>query len=233
MLGNEITLGVLMFTAVVLALVLIILFARSQLVSSGNVNIEINGGKTISVPVGDKLLQTLAGHELFLASACGGGGSCAQCKCKVMEGGGSLLPTEEPHFTRREANNGFRLSCQVAVKQDMEVEVPEEVFGVKKWECTVRSNENVATFIKELILDLPEAVEGIVQIGAARRDQAGAARRVGRQRRAEVDTVDHAVVEDQDPVGVIGQSDLGARTAHAVRHLAAQLASGHALRRQS
>lgn len=153
---NEISLGVAMFTGIVLALVLIILFARSRLVSSGDVNIEINGEKTISVPAGDKLLQTLAANDLFLASACGGGGSCAQCKCIVNEGGGSLLPTEEPHFTKREAAEGNRLSCQVAVKQDMKIEIPEEVFGVKQWECTVESNPNVATFIKELTLKLPE-----------------------------------------------------------------------------
>ncbi len=153
---NEITLGVAMFTGIVLALVIIILMARAQLVSSGNVNIEINGEKTISVPAGDKLLQTLASNDLFLASACGGGGSCAQCKCIITEGGGSLLPTEEPHFTRGEANSGYRLSCQVAVKQDMKIEIPEEVFGVKQWECTVESNPNVATFIKELTLKLPE-----------------------------------------------------------------------------
>ncbi|MBT8138633.1 MAG: NADH:ubiquinone reductase (Na(+)-transporting) subunit F [Gammaproteobacteria bacterium] len=153
---NEISLGVAMFTAIVLALVVVILFARSQLVSSGNVNIEINGEKTISVPAGDKLLQTLAANDLFLASACGGGGTCAQCKCIVKEGGGSLLPTEETHFTRREANEGYRLSCQVSVKHDMKIEIPEEVFGVKQWECIVESNPNVATFIKELTLKLPE-----------------------------------------------------------------------------
>lgn len=153
---NEITLGVAMFTGIVLALVVIILLARAQLVSAGNVNIEINGEKTISVPAGDKLLQTLAAHDLFLASACGGGGSCAQCKCIITEGGGSLLPTEEPHFNRREAREGYRLSCQVAVKQDMKIEIPEEVFGVKQWVCTVESNPNVATFIKELTLKLPE-----------------------------------------------------------------------------
>ncbi|MBT8149937.1 MAG: NADH:ubiquinone reductase (Na(+)-transporting) subunit F [Gammaproteobacteria bacterium] len=153
---NEISLGVAMFTAIVLALVVVILFARSQLVSSGNVNIEINGEKTISVPAGDKLLQTLAANDLFLASACGGGGSCAQCKCVVKEGGGSLLPTEESHFTRREAIEGYRLSCQVSVKHDMKIEIPEEVFGVKQWECIVESNPNVATFIKELTLKLPE-----------------------------------------------------------------------------
>tara|TARA_B100000767_G_scaffold273250_2_gene302866 strand:- start:1654 stop:2874 length:1221 start_codon:yes stop_codon:yes gene_type:complete len=153
---GDIGLGVGMFTAIVLALVIIILMARAQLVSTGNVNIEINGEKTISVPAGDKLLQTLAGNDLFLASACGGGGSCAQCKCQVFDGGGSILPTEISHFTRREALNGYRLSCQVPVKQDMKIQIPEEVFGVKQWECTVESNPNVATFIKELTLKLPE-----------------------------------------------------------------------------
>ena len=153
---TEIILGVAMFTAVILALVAFILAARSKLVASGDVNIEINGEKTITVPAGDKLLQTLSNAGLFLPSACGGGGSCAQCKCVVLDGGGSMLPTEEAHFTRREANEGWRLSCQAPVKQDMKVEVPEEVFGVKRWECTVESNPNVATFIKELTLRLPE-----------------------------------------------------------------------------
>ncbi|MCB1669028.1 MAG: NADH:ubiquinone reductase (Na(+)-transporting) subunit F [Pseudomonadales bacterium] len=154
--NQEIILGVFMFTAVVLALVVVILAARAKLVSSGDVVIEINGEKTITVPAGDKLLQTLSASGLFLPSACGGGGSCAQCKCIVTEGGGAMLPTEEPHFTRREAKEGWRLSCQTPVKQDMKVEVPEEVFGVKQWECTVESNPNVATFIKELTLRLPE-----------------------------------------------------------------------------
>lgn len=149
-------LGVLLFTLIVLALVSIIIAARSKLVSTGNVNITINGERTISVPAGGKLLQTLAAEKLFVPSACGGGGTCAQCRVRVHSGGGSILPTEEGHITKREASCGDRLSCQVAVKQDMEVEVPEEVFGVKKWECTVRSNENVATFIKALVLDLPE-----------------------------------------------------------------------------
>ena len=153
---TEIILGVTMFTVVILALVAFILAARSKLVASGDVNIEINGEKTITVPAGDKLLQTLSNAGLFLHSACGGGGSCAQCKCVVSDGGGSMLPTEEAHFTRREANEGWRLSCQAPVKQDMKVEVPEEVFGVKRWECTVESNPNVATFIKELTLRLPE-----------------------------------------------------------------------------
>jgi len=148
--------GVTMFTVMVLILVVIILYARSALVSTGDVHIEINGEKTITVPAGGKLLQTLAEAKLFLPSACGGGGTCAQCKCIITAGGGSMLPTEEAHFTRRDAAEGWRLSCQVAVKQDLKIHVPEEVFGVKQWECTVVSNPNVATFIKELTLKLPE-----------------------------------------------------------------------------
>ncbi len=151
----EFSLGIVLFTLIVLALVTIILFAKSQLVASGNVNIRINGEKTISVPVGAKLLGALAGQKLFVPSACGGGGTCAQCRVRIHSGGGSILPTEETHITKREARCGDRLSCQVAVKQDMDIEVPEEVFGVRKWECTVRSNDNVATFIKELVLELP------------------------------------------------------------------------------
>ncbi|MBE9539207.1 MAG: NADH:ubiquinone reductase (Na(+)-transporting) subunit F [Proteobacteria bacterium] len=148
--------GVGMFTAMILALVLIILFARARMVSTGDVTILINGERKVTVPAGGKLLQTLSEADLFLPSACGGGGTCAQCKCVVSEGGGSMLPTEEGHFTRRDAAEGWRLSCQIAVKQDMTIEVPEEVFGVKQWECTVESNDNVATFIKELTLKLPE-----------------------------------------------------------------------------
>jgi len=152
----EIILGVGMFTAIVLLLVAVILSAKAKLVSSGSVQILINDEKTITVPAGDKLLQTLANQGVFLASACGGGGSCAQCKCIVNEGGGAMLPTEEAHFNRREAKEGWRLSCQTPVKQDMKIHVPEDVFGVKQWECTVESNPNVATFIKELTLKLPE-----------------------------------------------------------------------------
>ncbi|WP_396264925.1 NADH:ubiquinone reductase (Na(+)-transporting) subunit F [Halopseudomonas maritima] len=152
----EIYLGVGMFTAIVLSLVTIILIARSKLVSSGDVSIEINGERTVTVAAGSKLLNTLSANGIFLSSACGGGGTCAQCKCIVESGGGEMLPTEESHFTKREAKEGWRLSCQTPVKQDMKIEVPEEVFGVKKWECTVESNPNVATFIKELTLKLPE-----------------------------------------------------------------------------
>ncbi len=154
--NTEIFLGVGMFTVIVLALVAIILSARSKLVNSGDVQIEINGEKTLTVPAGGKLLQTLAAADLFLPSACGGGGSCEQCSCVITDGGGSMLPTEEAAFTKREAAEGWRLSCQVPVKHNMKVQVPEEVFGVKQWECEVVSNPNVATFIKELTLKLPE-----------------------------------------------------------------------------
>ncbi len=152
----QISFAVAAFIIIVLALVFIILMAKSRLVASGNVNITINGEKTVQAPVGSKLLGALADNKLFVSSACGGGGTCAQCRVKIFEGGGSILPTEESHITKREAREGDRLSCQVAVKQDMKIEVPEEVFGVKQWRCKVRSNENVATFIKELVLELPE-----------------------------------------------------------------------------
>jgi len=154
----EIILGVVMFTVVVLALVAVILSARSKLVSSGDVTININNDpdKKVTVPAGGKLLQTLSEMGVFIPSACGGGGTCAQCKCQVLDGGGSMLPTEESHFTMREAKEGWRLACQVAVKQDMELDLEEEIFGVKKWTCTVESNPNVATFIKELTLKIPD-----------------------------------------------------------------------------
>ena len=154
----EIILGVVMFTAIVLALVAIILVARSRLVSTGNVSIVINDDpdKSIEAPAGGKLLGTLADQGIFLSSACGGGGTCAQCRCQVLDGGGDILPTEEGHFTKGQIRDGWRLSCQVNVKQDMKIQVPEEFFGVKKWECEVVSNNNVATFIKELTLKLPE-----------------------------------------------------------------------------
>ena len=126
------------------------------MVNTGDVVIQVNGEKDLKVPAGGKLLNTLADNELYLASACGGGGSCAQCRCIVTEGGGSILPTEQSAFTPREVKDGWRLSCQVPVKQDMKIVVPEEVFGVKQWECEVQSNPGVATFIKELTLKLPE-----------------------------------------------------------------------------
>lgn len=151
----EILLGIALFTVIIMALVFLILSARSKLVSTGDINIVINDEKTVSCAAGGKLLGALADANLYVSSACGGGGTCGQCKVKVFEGGGSILPTEQSHITKREAAQGERLSCQVAVKQNMKIQVPEEVFGVKKWQCTVRSNDNVATFIKELVLELP------------------------------------------------------------------------------
>ncbi len=152
----EIILGVTFFTVIVIALVFVILGAKSKLVAEGNVEIEINHEKKIHVPIGSKLLTALADNNLFVSSACGGGGTCAQCKVKVSEGGGDILPTELNHITKREAAEGDRLACQVTVKQNMKIHVHDEVFGVKKWQTTVRSNHNVATFIKELVLELPK-----------------------------------------------------------------------------
>ncbi len=152
----EILVGVLLFTVVLLVLVGIILGAKSMLVASGNVDVLINGEKTVQAPVGSKLLGALADAELYVASACGGGGTCGQCRVNVHEGGGSILPTETGHINKREAAEGGRLSCQLTVKQNMKISVPDEVFGVRKWRCKVKSNENVATFIKELVLELPK-----------------------------------------------------------------------------
>lgn len=153
----EIILGVSMFTAIVLALVLVILFAKSKLVSSGDVTISINGedDKTVVASAGGKLLNVLADKGIFIPSACGGGGTCGQCRVHVHSGGGDILPTEEGHITKKEAKEGCRLSCQVAVKQDMDIELEPEIFGVKQWECEVISNDNKATFIKELKLKIP------------------------------------------------------------------------------
>jgi len=152
---NEIVLGVGMFTLIVLALVVLILVAKSKLVSTGDVKINVNHEKDLVISAGGKLLNVLADQKLFIPSACGGGGTCGQCRVKVFSGGGDILPTELAHITKREAKEGVTLSCQVAVKQNLTIEIPEEVFGVKKWKCKVRSNHNVATFIKELVLELP------------------------------------------------------------------------------
>lgn len=152
---TTILLGVALFISMILGLVYVILIARQRLVPQGDVHILVNGEKDLVVNPGGKLLGALADKGLFISSACGGGGTCGQCRVKVLEGGGSLLPTEEGHINRREAAACERLACQVAVKQDMKVEVPDDVFGVKKWTGTVRSNENRATFIKELVLELP------------------------------------------------------------------------------
>lgn len=157
----EVLLGVGFFTLIVLLLAFVILAARAFLVSTGDVAITINGNDNnkFITAAGGKLLQTLAEHNIFLSSACGGGGTCGQCRCIVEDGGGAILPVEVGHFTMAERRNGWRLSCQTPVKQDMHIQVPEEVFGVKQWECEVISNRNVATFIKELVLRLPAGEE--------------------------------------------------------------------------
>ncbi len=153
-----IILGVVMFTLIVLALVAVILFAKSKLVPSGNVTISINDNAehSLEVPIGGKLLNALADNKVYLPSACGGGGTCGECKCIVTEGGGDVLPTETSKLNRKQIRENYRLSCQVAVKDNLKIEVPAEVFEIKKWKCKVRSNNNVATFIKELVLELPE-----------------------------------------------------------------------------
>lgn len=148
--------SVLVFLAIVLTLVAALLFARAKLTAVGKVKIDINSEKEVTVNPGGTLLSTLSENGIFLPSACGGGGTCAQCRCQVIEGGGSILATETDHFTRKEQQNHWRLGCQVKVREDMKILVPEHVLGVKKWECTVVSNDNVATYIKEFVVKLPE-----------------------------------------------------------------------------
>jgi Na+-transporting NADH:ubiquinone oxidoreductase subunit F len=166
----EVGLGVGLFTGIILALVMVILAARSKLVATGAVKIVINEDRELTIPAGSKLLNALADANLLVASACGGGGTCGQCRVRVLSGGGSILPTERSLINKREAADHVRLACQVAVKQDMQVEVPHEVFGVRKYDCEVISNRNVASFIKELVFRLPEGEEmdfragGYVQI---------------------------------------------------------------------
>lgn len=147
---------VVVFLVVITLLVALLLGVKAKLSPSGPVTIEINGEKTIEVESGATLLSTLGNNKVFLPSACGGGGTCAMCKCKVLEGGGEILPTEKPYFSRKEVQDNWRLGCQVKVKNNMKIEVPEEIFGIKKWECEVVSNDNVATFIKEFVVKLPE-----------------------------------------------------------------------------
>ena len=156
-----IILGVAVFVVVIVALVVLLMLAKSKLVASADVAITVNDDpdKAIITPAGNTLLNTLAAHKIFIPSACGGKGTCGVCKVTVLEGGGALLPTETSHVNRGEAREGVRLSCQVKVKQDMKIEIDPEVFNVRKWKCRVRSNRNVATFIKELVLELPEGEE--------------------------------------------------------------------------
>jgi Na+-transporting NADH:ubiquinone oxidoreductase subunit F len=144
------------FLGIILLLVVILLVAKVYLSPSGKVKITINGEKDVEVETGSSLLSTLAINRIFLPSACGGGGSCAQCRCQIENGGGEILPTEKVHFSRREQQANWRLGCQVKVREDLEIKVPESVLGVKKWECEVISNRNVATFIKEFVVRLPE-----------------------------------------------------------------------------
>lgn len=170
----EMAIGIGMFTLVVCLLVIVILIAKKKLVTSGEVTIGINDDaeRSIKVAAGDKLLGALASQSIFIPSACGGGGTCGQCRVKIKSGGGDILPTEMGHITKKEAKEGCRLACQVAVKTDMELELDEEIFGVKKWQCEVISNDNKATFIKELLLKLPEGEDvhfkagGYIQIEA-------------------------------------------------------------------
>ena len=156
------------FLIITLALVVLLLFVKQKLSPSGPVMIKINGEKEIEVASGDSLLTTLGVQKIFLPSACGGGGTCIQCECHVLKGGGEALPTETPHFSRKELKEGARLACQVKVNQDMEINIPEEIFGIKKWEATVVSNYNVATFIKEFVVEIPEDMDykagGYIQI---------------------------------------------------------------------
>ncbi len=154
--GLTILTSVIVFLVIILILVVIILVAKAKLMPSGNVKVSINKEKELSVPMGGTLLNTLQANEIFLSSACGGGGTCGECRCRVTEGGGEILPTEKGHFTRREQLSNWRLSCQVKVKDNMSIVIPESVFGIKEWECEVVSNRNVASFIKEFVVKLPE-----------------------------------------------------------------------------
>ena len=160
--------SVVVFLALILILVSVLLGAKAKLAPSGPVTINVNGERDMEVGSGGTLLSTLGDNKLFLPSACGGGGTCVQCKCIVKEGGGAILPTEEPHFTRKEIAQGWRLGCQVKVKEDMKITIPEEVFGIKKWEATVVRNYNVASFIKEFVVEIPEDMDykagGYIQI---------------------------------------------------------------------
>ena len=153
---NEILVGVTIFLIIQFILVSIIVLSKKALLPDGDISILVNDSKELVAQPGGKLLTSLADQGIFLSSACGGGGSCAQCRCIVHEGGGAILPTEESSISRREARQGYRLACQVPLKRDLKIEVPPEMLETKKWECVVESNDNVATFIKELVLRLPE-----------------------------------------------------------------------------
>ncbi|MBI9039526.1 MAG: NADH:ubiquinone reductase (Na(+)-transporting) subunit F [Bacteroidales bacterium] len=154
--GIIILISIIVFLAVILLLVSLLLYARKKLMPQGKVKLIINEEKELEVDPGSTLLNTLSNNKIFLPSACGGGGTCGMCSCQVISGGGSILPTETGFFTRKEQQNNWRLGCQVKVREDMEIAIPKEIFGIKKWECEVVSNRNVATFIKEFVVKLPE-----------------------------------------------------------------------------
>ena len=166
--------SIIVFFTATFILVSMLLFAKAKLVPSGPVQLKINDENTVEVNSGGTLLTTLGNNKIFLPSACGGGGTCIQCRCRVLDGGGEILPTEAPHFSRKEIADGWRLGCQVKVKEDMTIEVPEEVFGIKKWEATVVRNWNVASFIKEFVIEIPEEMNykagGYIQIEIPRGD---------------------------------------------------------------
>ncbi|PLX24299.1 MAG: NADH:ubiquinone reductase (Na(+)-transporting) subunit F, partial [Marinilabiliales bacterium] len=160
-----ILLSIAIFLTLILALVMVLLYARKKLTPQGDVKLTINDEKELVVSPGSTIITTLSNNEIYLPSACGGGGTCAMCKCQVFEGGGTILPTETGFFTRKEAQNFWRLGCQVKVRNDMNLGIPEEIMGIKKWECEVISNKNVATFIKEFVVKLPEGEELNFQSG--------------------------------------------------------------------
>ena len=164
--------SVLVFAFVVFLLVGMLLVVKQKMLPSGPVQLVINDEKNIEVSSGNTLLTTLSNAKIFLPSACGGGGTCVQCRCQIFDGGGEILPTEKPHFSRKEISEGWRLGCQVKVKEDMKIQVPDEVFGIKKWKAVVKSNYNVASFIKELIVEIPEEMNykagGYIQLEVPR-----------------------------------------------------------------
>jgi len=166
--------SIIVFLVIILILVALLLFARDKLSPKGDVNLEINNDRVITVSPGSTLLSTLSSNGIFLPSACGGGGTCGMCKCQILEGGGAILPTETGFFTRKEQHNNWRLGCQVKVRENLKISLPEAVLGIKKWECEVVSNRNVATFIKEFVVKLPdgEALDfepgGYIQIDVPR-----------------------------------------------------------------
>jgi Na+-transporting NADH:ubiquinone oxidoreductase subunit F len=166
--GTTVIVSVVVFLFFTLLLVSIILFAKAKLSPSGKVKVVLNGEKTLEVDAGGTVLSTLSNNGIFLPSACGGGGTCVQCVCQVHSGGGSILPTEEPHFSRKEIAENYRLGCQVKIKEDMEIQIPEEIFGIKKWNAKVVRNYNVASFIKEFVVEIPEVMDyragGYIQI---------------------------------------------------------------------